>query len=88
MHAEAEANEVENAPGVPSGYRLMPEGERLETLGELRQKLIELDSRWRRLPFVIEGEGQRRQQQALRDSIKETEKAVELFSRPGVLVEI
>jgi hypothetical protein len=66
----------------------MAEDERLETLEGLRQKLMELDQRYTRLPLRIETEGQRRQQQQLREKIQETEDAVNLFSRPRVLIEV
>jgi len=65
----------------------MSEEERLETLEGLRRKLIELDQRYTRLPLRIETEGQRRQQQLLREKIAETEDAVNLLSRPRVLIE-
>jgi hypothetical protein len=70
------------------GYRLMPEGERAETLETLKLKLAELDDRYRRLPLRIETEGQRRQQTMLREKIAEAEKAVSVFSRSSVLVEV
>eukprot|EP00927_Polykrikos_kofoidii_P050198 TRINITY_DN44116_c0_g1_i1.p1 TRINITY_DN44116_c0_g1~~TRINITY_DN44116_c0_g1_i1.p1 ORF type:complete len:336 (-),score=47.47 TRINITY_DN44116_c0_g1_i1:199-1206(-) len=78
----------EEPPVVPPGYRLLPETERLETLAGLRQKLAELDDRYGRLPLRIETEGQRRQQRQLRDKLAETQDAVNLFSRPSVLVEV
>lgn len=73
---------------VPPGYRLMADQERVETLEELKRKLLELDDKYARLPLHIETEGPRRQQQALRLKIAETESAVSLFSRRKVLVEI
>lgn len=82
------AEEEQEAPGaIPPGYRMMVEAERLETLDGLKQKLIELDQRYARLPLRIETEGQRRQQQHLREKIAETEDAVKLLSRPDVLIE-
>lgn len=82
------AEEEEESPGaIPPGYRMMSEEERLETLEGLRHKLIELDQRYTRLPLRIETEGQRRQQQLLREKIAETEAAVNLLSRPRVLIE-
>jgi len=73
---------------IPPGYRLMPDAERVETLAELQRKLVDLDDKYARLPLQIETEGHRKQQQALRVKIAETESAVSLFSRRKVLVEI
>lgn len=73
---------------VPAGYRLLPDGERQDNLQELQKKLAKLNDQYCRLPLRIETEGQRRQQEMLRNLIKETERAVEVFSRQSVLVEI
>jgi len=73
---------------VPAGYRLAPEEERLEMLEQLRAKLVDLNDRYDRLPLRLETDPQRQRQQDLRDKIAETEKAVQIFSRPKVFVEI
>jgi len=73
---------------LPQGFRAVPEEERLETLAQLERKLAELDNRYARLPLKIETEGQRQQQQELRNKISETEGAVKLFSRSRVLLEM
>lgn len=79
----------ESQEAVPPGFRRVPEDERLKTLADLQDKLAELDAHYSRLPLKIETEGHRRTQQVLRAKIKETEAAVQLFSRPGgVLLEI
>lgn len=75
-------------PATPLGYRLMSDVERVHSLDELKSKLAHLDDQYRRLPLRIETESQRRQQETLRTRIAETEKAVNVFSRPSVLVEI
>eukprot|EP00929_Paragymnodinium_shiwhaense_P089360 TRINITY_DN49508_c0_g1_i1.p1 TRINITY_DN49508_c0_g1~~TRINITY_DN49508_c0_g1_i1.p1 ORF type:complete len:345 (+),score=70.43 TRINITY_DN49508_c0_g1_i1:69-1103(+) len=82
-----EAEDVSEAP-VPPGFRLISDAERLETLEELRRKLVELDLRYSALPLRIETEGHIRQQNQLRSKIEETENAVMLFSRPKVLLEM
>mmetsp|Transcript_41513 Transcript_41513/g.72939 ORF Transcript_41513/g.72939 Transcript_41513/m.72939 type:complete len:276 (+) Transcript_41513:81-908(+) len=87
VEERAEEADKENVT-VPPGYRLMPETERVETLEVLRQKLIDLDRSYARLPLKIETEGKKQQQQALREKIAETEDAVKLFSRPRVLIEV
>lgn len=66
----------------------MSDVERVHSLDELKSKLAHLDDQYRRLPLRIETESQRRQQETLRTRIAETEKAVNVFSRPSVLVEI
>eukprot|EP00416_Gambierdiscus_australes_P037325 CAMPEP_0171097306 /NCGR_PEP_ID=MMETSP0766_2-20121228/47468_1 /TAXON_ID=439317 /ORGANISM="Gambierdiscus australes, Strain CAWD 149" /LENGTH=291 /DNA_ID=CAMNT_0011556483 /DNA_START=19 /DNA_END=894 /DNA_ORIENTATION=- len=81
----AGADEVDM--GVPSGYRLMPEAERLRALEDLKLKLAELDQKYARLPLKIETEGQRRQQHMLQEKICEAENAVNLFAREKVIVE-
>lgn len=88
--ADSSAEQVDKAAAVtvPPGYRLMPEAERVETLEALRQKLIDLDRSYARLPLKIETEGKKQQQQSLREKIAETENAVKLFSRPRVLIEV
>jgi len=73
---------------VPPGYRVMEDEERLQTLHDLQSKLLSLDQRYAQLPLNIETEGQRRQQQTLRNKIGEAEAALRLFSRPCVLVEV
>lgn len=73
---------------VPTGYRLMPDDERQQSLKELESKLGELDDQYRRLPLRIETEGQRKQQEMLRHKIAETERAVGVFSRQSVIVEM
>jgi len=73
---------------VPPGYRVMEDEERLQTLHDLQSKLLSLDQRYAQLPLNIETEGQRRQQQTLRNKIGQAEAALRLFSRPCVLVEV
>jgi len=73
---------------VPPGYRIMDDEERQQTLHDLQSKLLSLDQRYAQLPLNIETEGQRRQQQTLRNKIGEAEAALRLFSRPCVLVEV
>lgn len=73
---------------IPMGYRLMSDDERLDTLDALKTKLADLDDKYRRLPLRIETEGQRQQQRMLRTKIAEAEKALSVFSRPSVLVEV
>mmetsp|Transcript_77420 Transcript_77420/g.205542 ORF Transcript_77420/g.205542 Transcript_77420/m.205542 type:complete len:357 (-) Transcript_77420:37-1107(-) len=77
-----------SAVAIPPGFRLVPDEERRETLGELRQRMRELDERYARLPLKIETEGQRQLQRSLREKIAETENAMRLFSRSSVLMEI
>jgi hypothetical protein len=85
----ARVSEEQETPVVPPGYRRVPEEERRRTLSDLEDKLAKLDARYAQLPLKIETEGQRRAQKMLRAKIKETEAAVQLFSRPsGVLLEI
>lgn len=76
-----------NAPQIPSGYRQMPENERVETVEALQKKREELEKAFQRLPFVIETDNQRRRQKTILDKIEETDKAIKTFSNPLVLVE-
>lgn len=86
--AERGDDNLGSAVAVPPGYRVVPDEERRETLGELRQRMRELDERYARLPLKIETEGQRQLQRSLREKIAETENAMRLFSRSSVLMEI
>lgn len=86
-HDEADKSEI------PAGYRLAPEEERLETLQQLQKKHHDLCDQYDRLPLrseydAIHNEGPRLRQQLLLNKIAETERAVQVFSRSKVFVEV
>jgi len=82
---QAEASRA--GPRIPPGYREMPEEERTETLQALRNKREELEKAFQRLPFNIETDSQRRRQEQVLAKIKESDTAIETFSKPRVLIE-
>eukprot|EP00931_Biecheleriopsis_adriatica_P103066 TRINITY_DN77954_c0_g1_i1.p1 TRINITY_DN77954_c0_g1~~TRINITY_DN77954_c0_g1_i1.p1 ORF type:complete len:288 (-),score=70.62 TRINITY_DN77954_c0_g1_i1:94-885(-) len=84
---QREEMESRSKPQVPAGYRVMPASEVQETLGALKKKHLDLEAEYRRLPLKLETEGQKQRQKAVLDKIQQSEKAMELFSRPVVMVE-
>ncbi len=76
------------SPRVPSGMRILPEEERLETLAILEQNRIEIDRQIQGLPIIIETPSMIRRKEDLERRLCEIEDAVKVFSRPKVLVHV
>eukprot|EP00746_Dinoflagellata_sp_MGD_P007737 gnl/MRDRNA2_/MRDRNA2_115383_c0_seq1.p1 gnl/MRDRNA2_/MRDRNA2_115383_c0~~gnl/MRDRNA2_/MRDRNA2_115383_c0_seq1.p1 ORF type:complete len:265 (+),score=61.92 gnl/MRDRNA2_/MRDRNA2_115383_c0_seq1:97-891(+) len=74
--------------GVPPGHRLLPDEERLEILEGLKSLAKELEQKYQKLPLSIETDGQKRREAQILKEIKDNEKAISLFSRPKVAVEL
>ena len=68
----------------PPGMSLMPEGERLETLAVLTRSQETAKDTLRRMPLVIETQGQVRRKNELDAKLKEIEDAIVIFSREKV----
>lgn len=84
---EAKARELEERTrGCPPGMMVMPEAERLETLGALQDSYEEVKKQLGRMPLVIETRSQIRRQEALEAKLQEIEDAIKIFSRPKVFV--
>ncbi|RKO89129.1 calmodulin-binding-domain-containing protein [Blyttiomyces helicus] len=71
---------------IPPGMMVMPEQERLETLKFLEQNRDTILSDMGRFPVVIETTSMKRRKAELDEKLRETEAAVEVFSRGEVLV--
>lgn len=73
--------------GIPTGYRVLEEEDRLVMLDTLKEKLADLNVKYTHLPLRLETVGQCNVQKDLRQKISEAETAIKLFSRPGLLIE-
>lgn len=87
--AEQERAQAEHAkPRAPPGHRILPAEEVQETLAALKKKRVEIEAEFRRLPFTIETDSQKRRQKAVMAKIEESDAAIALFSRPTVIVQL
>jgi hypothetical protein len=73
---------------VPPGYRILPESERLEMLAALKEKHAEAEDKYKKLPLRVDTERAKKAQADLEKKIDELEKAVAMFSKPKVLLEL
>ncbi|XP_005101585.1 enkurin domain-containing protein 1 [Aplysia californica] len=87
---EEERARVANTPdpAMPAGHRQLPESERNETLGLLKQKQGEVINQMQRLPIGADTVRVRQQRQALEAQLTEVEEAIKIFSRPKVFVRV
>ena len=83
-----EAERVAQTPDkdCPPGMSLMPEDERKETLAVLLKSQDAAKDQLRRMPLVIETQGQVRRKNDLDAKLKEIEDAIVIFSRDKVYV--
>eukprot|EP00930_Biecheleria_cincta_P019960 TRINITY_DN15105_c0_g1_i1.p1 TRINITY_DN15105_c0_g1~~TRINITY_DN15105_c0_g1_i1.p1 ORF type:complete len:252 (+),score=64.37 TRINITY_DN15105_c0_g1_i1:33-788(+) len=86
LEQQRKEDEQQKQPKVPQGYRLLPADEVKSALDALKKKHIELEAEYRRLPLKIENEGQKQRQKTVLSKIKESEKAIAMYSSPTVLV--
>lgn len=73
---------------APPGCVLMPDAERLETLGRLHRKKEELEARHMRLPLKIETVGQKSRAEEIEKELKAVEQGIANFSQPKVFVRV
>lgn len=73
-------------PSCPPGMVLMPEHERLNTLGVLKQSREEALNQLQRLPFVVETPSMKRKQEVLETKLREIDRAMGIFSKDKVYV--
>jgi hypothetical protein len=73
---------------VPPGYRMLPELERQEMLAALKEKLEEAEDKFKKLPLRIDTDRAKKAQAELEKKIDELEKAVAMFSKPKVLLQL
>lgn len=78
---EAEAMGV-----VPQGMVVMKEEDRLRTLATLKDTAEQAKKDIQKAPLRIETPGQRRRMKELEDKLKETEEAIQIFSKERVYV--
>lgn len=74
--------------GAPPGCRLLPEGEKQETLTQLQRRKEELDALHRKLPLKIETPGQRQRAQEIDRELHTIEDGIRAFSRAKVFVRL
>lgn len=84
---EARMKSKEEA-AIPAGMRMLPEEERLETLGLLEANRLEVEKQLQQLPILIETPGQVRRKDELERRLQEIEEAKKIFSRSKVLVHL
>lgn len=72
----------------PSGMRLLPEAERVETLKILEQNKEKVTAEVGAMPFVVDTHGLKKRKQALENKLKDIDEAVKIFSRRKVYVEV
>lgn len=75
------------AAAIPPGLRVMPECERLETLGLLQQNRQEVEAKLSALSITNETHRMKRHKEELERRLAEIEDARRIFSRPNVLVQ-
>merc|ERR1719352_2162669 len=73
---------------VPPGYRMLPELERQEMLAALKEKLAEAEDKYKKLPLRVDTDRAKKAQADLEKKIDELEKAVAMFSKPKVLLQM
>lgn len=74
--------------GVPPGYKVLSDAERLDILKKLQERKKELDAQHSKLPLHSVTDGQRRRADELEKHLREAEVAIQQFSRPRVLVRL
>jgi hypothetical protein len=73
---------------IPPGYRMLPEAERQDMLAALKEKLTEAEDKYKKLPLRVDTERAKKAQADLEKKIDELEKAVGMFSKPKVLLQL
>jgi hypothetical protein len=73
---------------IPPGYRMLPEAERQEMLAALKEKLEEAEDKYKKLPLRVDTERAKKAQADLEKKLDELEKAVGMFSKPKVLLQL
>ncbi|CAM9955338.1 unnamed protein product [Discosporangium mesarthrocarpum] len=73
-------------PTCPPGMKLMPEEERVATLGLLQESETETQAQLNKLPLVVQTPILQRRKEDLNIKLKEIDDAKAIFSRPRVYV--
>lgn len=87
---EIEREKRRNAPdpNCPPGMKIMPESERQNTLAVLNKNKEEALHQLGKMPFVVETPSLMRRKAELEGKLREIEKAIEIFSKPKVYIQI
>ncbi|KFR09920.1 Enkurin domain-containing protein 1, partial [Opisthocomus hoazin] len=75
-------------PDTPPGHAMMPEGQRLETLGNLKQTQEELVKDLVMLPMRADTLSVQRRRVELERKLSQMEEAIKIFSRPKVFIKL
>jgi hypothetical protein len=73
---------------IPPGYRMLPEDERKDMLEALEEKHKEAEDKLRKLPLKIESQRAKQQEKDLLNKVEELNKAISMFSKPKVLLQM
>jgi len=73
---------------IPPGYRMLPESERQDMLAALKEKKDEAEDKYKKLPLRVDTDRAKKAQADLEKKIDELEKAVVMFSKPKVLLQL
>ncbi|XP_075571850.1 enkurin domain-containing protein 1 [Pelecanus crispus] len=75
-------------PDTPPGHSMMPEGQRLETLGNLKQSQEQLIKDLVMLPVHADTLSMQKRQVDLERKLSQIEEAIKIFSRPKVFIKL
>ncbi|NWR57694.1 ENKD1 protein, partial [Bucorvus abyssinicus] len=75
-------------PDMPPGHTLMPEGQRLETLGNLKQSQEQLVKDLVMLPVRADTLSVQKRREDLERKLSQIEEAIKIFSRPKVFIKL
>ena len=80
--------EQEEMSKHPPGTRLMPENERLETLRDLKESIVETNRQLETMPVAARSQKIEKHKKELEEKLARLERAVETFSKQQVYVAI
>jgi len=72
----------------PPGTRLMPDNERLETLRDLKESIVETNRQLETMPVAARSQKIEKHKKELEEKLARLERAVETFSKEQVYVAI
>ncbi|KFP56236.1 Enkurin domain-containing protein 1, partial [Cathartes aura] len=75
-------------PDTPPGHTMMPEGQRLETLGNLKQSQEQLIKDLVMLPVRADNLSMQKRRVELERKLSQIEEAIKIFSRPKVFIKL
>ncbi|KFQ76088.1 Enkurin domain-containing protein 1, partial [Phaethon lepturus] len=75
-------------PDTPPGHAMMPEGQRLETLSDLKQSQEQLIKDLVMLPVRADTLSMQKRREELERKLSQIEEAIKIFSRPKVFIKL